>query len=825
MRPVIRLEAKLPIGMKSTNLLQNNLFGRLNGPAWTGRFRRLARTVLHACSLKYLPPRVAERIRVEQVNSLSVLTGVMSVLGIGTVLLVFYEFQDTATQFPITLTSSFIIGCYCVLIVMGLAWNWPWGEHPARSADTVRRRFAMVCSVLGVAWGTLLIDVMQSAHDDKRSLLYAVIIGLISAGVMIAPASAAFAFWLPITGAGFIAITFVSDARDYAGTLLLSGYTSLTLFSIIYLNSGLIRRIRGEIDQHEGQETIGLLLRDFEEAASDWLWETDKHGRLTYVSKRFAQAARAEPNALLGSDFATVLHLQEPNPIAEPRRRVTDHPSLLLLMARRLPFRDIDIAFEVGVETEWWSLTGKPKFSARQEFEGYRGVGSDVTQARRATGRARFLAHYDELTGLANRRLFRETLESHCQMAEGSITALLYLDLDRFKAVNDSYGHQTGDLLLVAVAKRLNQHICEAALCARLGGDEFAVIMWDAEAASVLATADRLVGTLSEPYSIDGIKVEIGVSIGIALTAPTELSSMTILQDADAALYQAKADGRGTVRLFDQVLSEREFSRQALQSDLREAIERDALRLDFQPIFRLSDGQVSAVEALVRWDRPSHGTLVAGEFVPVAESSGLMENLGEWVLTQALHEVRRLPDFVRLVVNVSSLQLRGRRFITHLRRMLESSGLNPKRLELELTETAFFDMSAQTFELLREIRCLGVRINLDDFGVGQTSLGQLRRFPFSSLKIDRSFVQDLPGNVSARIIVKGIASMAAELGIKVTAEGVETEEQLELVRAAGCNEAQGFLLARPMPLLHVSRLIGDRAEAEPTRSDVMPKAG
>lgn len=771
------------------------------------RLWQAVRYVPQVCSLANLPLDVAKKIRIEQVNSLSILTGVMSLLGLGTVLLVFYEFLGTVTHFPVTLTSVFITCCYFVLIAMSLKWS---GNHigpPVHTADRMRRGFASVSSVLGVAWGALLIELMRFAHDDKRSLLYAVIIGLMSAGVMIVPASAAFAFWIPVTTAGFIAIGFMSDARDMAGTVLLSGYTLLTLFCIVYLNWALIRRILSEFHQREGQETIGLLLRDFEQASCDWLWETDRYGRMTYVSMRFAQAARANPDSLLGSEFAAILGLQQPNLIVEPMRRVTDQPNLAHLMADHLPFRDVEISFKVGIETEWWSLTGKPKFSIRREFEGYRGVGSDVTQARQANDRARFLAHYDELTGLANRRLFREVLETHCQKARRATTALLCLDLDRFKAVNDSYGHPTGDALLVAVAQRLKSQVGDDDFCARLGGDEFAIIIWNAEATSATAMAGRLVATLSDPYFIEGVMVEVGVSIGIAQASLDTLSSMTILRNADAALYQAKASGRGTVRSFDQELNELDLLQRSLQTGLQDAIKHCELRLDFQPIFSLIDGKVSAVEALARWDRPSLGTLVAGEFIQIAENSGLIESLGEWVLAQACHEARQLPDFIRLSVNVSSLQLRGRRFLTYLREVLGSSGLVPSRLELELTETAFFDMSTETFDILKEIHLLGVRINLGDFGAGQTSLGQLRRFPFSGLKIDRSFVQDLPENISARIIVRGLASMATELEIRTTAEGIETYEQLKHVHETGCDEVQGFLLAQPMALSELLLLI------------------
>ena len=750
--------------------------------------------------LTRLPPRVADRIRTEQVNVLSTLVGVMAILGQGAVLLIVYEFWFTGARMLLAPVEAVVFFLYALLIALSLRWNEIWVGSVAWTAEQARVRYVRVTLALGSAWGVLFVGLMPFAQGSQRSLLFALIVGLISAGALVVPVSAAVVFWLPITIASFVATTVATDALDLAGAMLLTGYSVLTLFCILYLNRILISRALGEVEHQEGRETIGLLLRDFEESACDWLWETDEHGRLTHVSDRFAQVTRTDPSRLLGMEFAAILGLPRSARVTDLNQSTIGLPALAALMERRLPFRDFEICLQVGAEMVWWSLTGKPKFAAQQVFEGYRGVGSDITYVKKINDRARFLAHYDELTGLANRRLFREALEAQFQTVECPSIALLCLDLDRFKIINDTRGHPVGDALLVAVARRLDHQVRASDLCARLGGDEFAIILQAADVTMAGIIAERLVTEISRPYVIDGVQLEVGVSVGIALASPDTTSYKALLQNADAALYQAKADGRGIACFYNRTLKDRDLRRRVLQNELPGAIERNELRLEFQPIFNLNTRQIAAVEALVRWDRPSHAPLAPVDFVPMAESSGLIDSLGEWVLARACDELRSMPGFVRLAVNVSPLQLRGSQYVSKLRSVLASTGIDPNRLELELTETAFFEMSPQVLDLLGEVRLLGVRINLDDFGVGHTSLGHLRRFPFSNLKIDRSFVQDLPSNPAARAVVRGLTSMAAELGIGTIAEGIETEDQLRHVQTIGCDEAQGFLLARPLPL-------------------------
>lgn len=521
---------------------------RLDRIEWPSRILpRIVRFFL----LTGLPRRVAARIRIEQINVLSTLMVVMAVMGQGTILLVAYVFWDTGARTALAPVEAVIFLSYAGLIGLSLHWNGAGKGSAPRIVDRVRRRYVQIILVLGLAWGAMFVGLMPLAHGKQLSLLYALVVGLISAGALVVPVSAALAFWAPITTAGFIATTLTVEGFDLAGAVLLTGYGVLTLFCMLYLNRVLICRALGEIEHQDGRETIGLLLRDFEEAACDWLWETDEDGRLTHVSDRFAKVTQREPHSLFGMTFAEILGPARPSLTTDAGQPATGLPALSALMERRLPFRDFEVCFQAGAETMWWSLTGKPKFAAQRVFEGYRGVGSDVTHVKRAHDRARFLAHYDELTGLANRRLFRETLDAQFRAPGSPSIALLCLDLDRFKAVNDTRGHPTGDRLLAAVAQRLERQVRAGDLCARLGGDEFAVVLRGADVPLARAIADRIVEEISQPYVIDAHQLEVGVSIGIAMAWPATASYEAVLKDADAALYQAKAGGRGIACFYN----------------------------------------------------------------------------------------------------------------------------------------------------------------------------------------------------------------------------------------------------------------------------------
>jgi diguanylate cyclase (GGDEF)-like protein len=415
------------------------------------------------------------------------------------------------------------------------------------------------------------------------------------------------------------------------------------------------------------------------------------------------------------------------------------------------------------------------------------------------------LAHaagHDALTGLANRALFHERLAAHLTMWQqtGIRFAALCLDLDRFKSVNDTLGHEIGDALLKVVANRLRNCLRDGDTVARLGGDEFGILL---EATAGLETctilARRIVERLSAPYSVDGREIVIGASVGIAPVEPDIVSPDQMLKRADLALYEAKSQGRGMFCYFEPSMEARLDARRSLETDLRKALANDEFELFFQPQVDLRLYEINGFEALLRWRHPKWAKVSPAEYIPVAEDIGLISPLGEWVIRTACAEAVKWPRDIKVAVNLSPVQFRNGTLVQSVRHALESTGLAPRRLELEITETSLLDENEATMAALHELRRLGVQIAIDDFGTGYSSLSYLRSFPFDRIKVDRSFVRDLSSRRDAMTIVRSIASLGAGLGMSTVAEGVETKEQLTQVQTAGYTEAQGYYFGRPKP--------------------------
>ncbi len=425
----------------------------------------------------------------------------------------------------------------------------------------------------------------------------------------------------------------------------------------------------------------------------------------------------------------------------------------------------------------------------------------DITEQRKTEERIRHLARHDSLTDLPNRLMFRETMDAaEERIKRREIFAVLAVDLDHFKAVNDTLGHGVGDTLLRLVASRLKQACREGDMISRLGGDEFAILtgtlMRAADAAEV---ADRIVKQMAMPFDVDGHSVVIGASVGIAVAPVDGTTAETLLKNADLALYRAKNDGRGAYHFFekgmDAVLQERRY----MELGLRQALARNEFRLVFQPLFNLVERRVCALEALLRWDSAERGSIPPVEFIPIAEETGLIVPIGEWVLREACKAAANWPADVRVAVNLSSIQFRSRDLHQQVKIALDDSGLAAERLELEITESLLLADTDSTLKTLHKLRALGVRISMDDFGTGYSSLSYLRSFPFDKIKIDRSFVRDLAATQGSRAIVNAVIGLGRSLGMSTTAEGIETEAQLDVVRAEGCTEVQGFLFSPPLP--------------------------
>jgi len=439
----------------------------------------------------------------------------------------------------------------------------------------------------------------------------------------------------------------------------------------------------------------------------------------------------------------------------------------------------------------------------------------EIADRQESQARSQYLAYHDSLTGLGNRLLFKEQLEE--ALKDLSVTphplAVLFLDLDGFKAINDTLGHSIGDLLLKSIAIKLRDLLPRTDRIARLGGDEFAILQISAsQPASSIALAEKIIEIVGHPCSIEGHDVTVGASVGIAVAHPGEMNAEGFLKSADLAMYSAKSDGRGTYRMFDPAMDAVVQTRRMLERDMRTALAQDGFRLFYQPLVNLQTKKVTTFEALMRWEHPERGNIRPSEFIPVAEEMGLIVQLGEWALREACAEAVGWPDGICVSVNLSPLQFAKGNLVSTVMSALASSGLPASRLELEITESILLEKSERNLAILNQLREFGVRISMDDFGTGYSSIGYLRSFPFDKIKIDQSFVRDLLVDEGSLAIVRAIAGLGVSFGMTTTAEGVETEEQMRRLNLEGCIEVQGYLFSKPVPANEIIKLLGSLAE-------------
>ena len=565
----------------------------------------------------------------------------------------------------------------------------------------------------------------------------------------------------------------------------------------------------------EGQLAVKMVA-EFEGQGTGWFWETDRHGRLTYLSATVAVELERAGLPAIGRPLTDTFRMDGATPGTE--RTLAFH------LSSRTSFSEYAVCAAVaGAPQRWWSISGRPMLDGDGRFTGFIGSGSDLTERRRSEAEITRLAMFDGLTGLANRQRMRLSLDKMLAQPAGAFrpVALFLLDLDRFKAVNDTLGHQAGDALLKQVAQRLQRGVGDAGLVGRLGGDEFQVLLPGIDNRDALAILAReLIKAISQPYFISGASISIGGSIGIALAAGPGDDSETLIRNADLALYAAKGDGRGVHRFYAAEMLIGAQSRKQLEDDLREAVATGAFHLGYQPVVAPADARIVGYEALVRWDHPTRGAVPPSEFIPVAEETGLIGAIGEWVLRTACLEAARWPvddrGGVRVAVNVSPIQFADPQLPALVTNALARSGLAPERLELEITEGVFLDETQSSDAMFRALKGIGVRLALDDFGTGYSSLGYLRTAPFDKIKIDQSFVKGAaqPGNRNAAII-KAIVTLAETLGMETTAEGVETHDEIDLVRRLGCSQIQGYVYGTAARGDEVERQLADsRGEVE-----------
>ncbi len=643
---------------------------------------------------------------------------------------------------------------------------------------------------LGAGLIALLWEASQLPVDRIQLACFVAILGAVGVTAMALHAVRAALFGF----AAALAVMVFALAGPSIGSLL--GFGCLLCLGIATRRLALLDVL--EARQQRQANGRGLLaarlVSEFETQGSGWFWQTDRGGNLVYLSEKVAEAVTEPGLPPLGRALTALFQIDSAAPGTE--RTLSFH------LSSRTGFSDYPVRpVTLGTLDSWWSISGRPMVDAHGEFEGFIGSGADLTEKRRAEAEITQLALFDGLTGLANRQRMRVSLDKALNQPSGPYRpfTLFLLDLDRFKVVNDTLGHQMGDALLKQVAQRLLREVGDTGLVGRLGGDEFQIVLPGENDIDRLSEMARsVIASVSQPYFIDGTSIAIGCSIGIAIAPQDGRDSETLIRNADLALYAAKADGRGVHRFYREELLHGAQNRKQMEDDLRNALVQNQFHLVYQPVVGTQSEQIVGFEALLRWEHPTRGAISPADFIPVAEDCGLIESIGEWVLRTACLDAAKWPRHVRVGVNVSPIQFANPALPAIVTNAIAKAGIAAGRLELEITEGVFLAESALTDQMFKSLKGVGVRLALDDFGTGYSSLGYLKSAPFDKIKIDQSFVRGAvaPGSRNAAII-SAIVSLANTLSMETTAEGAETRDEIELIRALGCSHIQGFVYGKP----------------------------
>tara|TARA_R110002094_G_scaffold191042_1_gene165566 strand:+ start:6687 stop:9104 length:2418 start_codon:yes stop_codon:yes gene_type:complete len=757
-----------------------------------------------------IPPESAGWVRAQQLTvfqSFAPLIVLANLLNVG--LMVGLMF-DTGAR---SIVLGWAVAITALMLVLALrAWH---SARRSRRAPAQTRSQRSIgantrdTAILGIVWALLPALCFSSATPQHQMVIAVVAVGMMCGGafIMSTVPRAATVF------VGLLALgSYVGLLRDPTPlNLFVSGmltvYASTLLYGVARVHKEFVGRLLSERLARDQADLIGMLLRDFEEAASDWLWTTDATGRPTGGWARFVGDSAAAGHGMT-DDFLTFF---EP----DSQSRELDE-----LMRRDGSFSNHVVRTTVENGARWIALTGKP---VRQNgvFAGYKGVASDITGERESVDRIAHLAAHDSLTGLANRSTLRAVLGEVLGYAPArkQASSLLLIDLDRFKVINDTLGHAAGDAVLVEAARRIRAVITGAGLVARMGGDEFAVVI-NQPGHNAELLARQIIDAIEQPYLIDGSAAKCSASIGLRPVCETDDDMEVLLRQGDLALYRAKAQGRGHVVEFDWTMDLEAQELMLLEHDLRSAIAGEELHLAYQPLADTSTGVIAGCEALLRWEHPRLGNIAPDRFIDLAERSGLIVPVGEWVIRSAIAAAAKIDPHIRVAINVSPMQLRSPNLCAVFINALAANGVAPERIEVEITESVLLADTEANLAVLQQLRALGLRISMDDFGTGYSSFSYLRKFDFDKLKIDKSFIDCLGQEDSSDAIVGAIIALARVLGMRTVAEGVETSAQLDLVRRLGCDEAQGYLFSRPIDLEALVTLVG----AVPTMHATGPEA-
>src|SRR5215210_520823 len=560
----------------------------------------------------------------------------------------------------------------------------------------------------------------------------------------------------------------------------------VAIFGVLTVARWAFHQLKTNADVGSQSESASLLLQEYEQRGVGWLWEVDGENRVTYISSRMSALLGKPATQLIGHSLPALL-----GGSGELGRVLLDKQA----------FSSLEMELKTPRGPRWISIAGDPILDTAGRFEGFRGVGSDITEIRQTQERLTHLANVDVLSGLPNRGRMRQLLGDCLRSATaGNVPcAIMFLDLDGFKPVNDTFGHPKGDAVLRAVAKRLVDEVGQDGHVGRMGGDEFAIVINDAQSRkTVEQLADRIIASIREPYMIDQTEIRIGVSIGSAFGPIDGATVDDLILKADLALYQAKDAGRGCARYFSSELQSEQEDRVRLEADLRAAIAAKQFHLAFQPLINAASQKLIGFEALIRWNHPQRGFVPPNVFIPVAEESGLMLAIGEWVIDEACRAAATWPEPITVALNISPKQISSPALPNTVSEALARYKLPGNRIELEVTEGVFLGDNGSTLDVLKRLRALGVGIALDDFGTGYSSIGYLNKAVFHKLKIDGSFVREAGSRPENVAIIQSIVQLAKSFRMSITAEGVETAEDFERMRDLGCDTIQGYLFGKPL---------------------------
>ena len=669
--------------------------------------------------------------------------------------------------------------------------------HVGRSGRKVPR-LLMTGDVLfrAAIWLSLPLMLFKGLDTGSQVILASLTAGLGTAalGLVVVPSCAT--AWLSAFVAGLSAELVIGRLTVPFQHMLSILFTlGVAVFGVLAIARWAFHQLQTNAEVGSQSESASLLLQEYEQRGVGWLWQVDADNRVTYISSRMTALLGRPSSAILGHSLPALLG---------------GHAELGRVLLEKQTFAALEMELTTGRGPRWVSIAGDPIIDTAGRFEGFRGVGSDITEVRHTQERLTHLANVDVLSGLPNRGRVRQLLGEALRAATvGNVPcAIMFLDLDGFKPVNDTFGHPKGDAVLQAVAKRLCDEVAADGHVGRMGGDEFAIVLGDAQSRrKIEGLADRIIRSIAQAYQIDQTEIIIGVSIGCAFGPIDGATVDDLILKADLALYEAKGAGRGVAKYFSSELQSEQEDRVRLESDLRQAITLKQFHLLYQPLVSAKSQKLIGFEALIRWNHPQRGLVPPPVFIPVAEESGLMHTIGEWVIEEACRAVATWPEPITMAINISPKQIIQPALPNLVSQALARHKLAANRIELEVTEGVFLGDEAATLDVLRRLRTLGVGIALDDFGTGYSSIGYLNKAVFHKLKIDGSFVREAgtrPENVA---IIQSIVQLAKSFRMSITAEGVETAQDFERMRDLGCDTIQGYLFGRPLSFARASEMV------------------